>query len=158
MRRLLSALALVTFLVTSAAGSEKDAVMSIVRQWIDALNKGDMESFAALCTEDATILDDFPPYQWQEPDACSHWSSDASKDTEITDLFVTLGKPLQIYVTSDHAYVVTRDSATFKMKGKPMKQTGSIHTFVLHKSSPGWRISGEAWADTAPATPRKRGS
>ena len=76
-----------------------------------------------------------------------------AKGNEITGAFVTLGKPLELYVTGDHAYVVTRDDLTYKVKGKLMKQTGSIHTVVLHKSSSGWRITGEVWASTASAAP-----
>jgi hypothetical protein len=76
---------------------------------------------------------------------------DFSKGNGITDAFVTLDKPLELYVTGDHAYVVTRDD--FTVKGKLMKQTGSIHTVVLHKSSSGWRITGEGWASTASAAP-----
>ena len=157
MQRLLGALALTALLATSAAASDRDDVMSIVRQWIDALNKGDEASFVALCDERAAILDDFSPYAWPAPDACSHWWSDA-RNTEATDVFITLGKPLQLSITNDRAYLVTRDSIAFKENGKSMRQTGSIHTFVLHKGTSGWRISGEAWADTAAAIPVKPGS
>jgi ketosteroid isomerase-like protein len=155
MFRLFTKVALAAFLVTSAAASEKTDVMSVVHQWIDALDKGDMKSFVALCAEQSSILDDFPPYDWLGPAACSRWWSDYGafgKSNEITDGFVTLGKPLELSVSGDHAYVVTRDEFTFKVKGKPMKQTGSIHTFVLQKSGSGWRITGEAWAATASAT------
>jgi ketosteroid isomerase-like protein len=148
-------------LVTSAAASEETDVMSVVHQWIDSFDKGDMKSFVALCSEQSSILDDFPPYEWQGPGACSKWWSDNdafAKSNEITDGLVTLGKPLQFYVTGEHAYVVTRDDFTYKVKGKPTKQTGSIHTFVLQKSSSGWRIAGEAWASTALAAPVMTGS
>jgi ketosteroid isomerase-like protein len=155
MHKTLTAVALMAFLVTSAASaSDKTDVMSVVHRWIDAMNRGDMKSFVALCADQASILDDFPPYQWQGPGACANWWNDA-KSTEATDFAVTLGKPLQIYVDGDHAYVVTRDSATFKDKGKAMKQAGSIHAFALLKSGSGWRISSEAWADTVAATPIK---
>lgn len=161
MYSVLSTLALAAFFITSAAASERTDAMSVVNQWIDALNNGDMKSFVALCTEETSILDDIPPHEWQGPGACSRWWSDNDafgKNNDITNVFVTLGKPLQLYVTGDRAYIVTRDELTYKMKGKPMKQTGSIHTFVLRKSNSGWRITGEAWADTASAKPVMTGS
>ena len=156
MYKVFSAFALAAFLITSAAASEKTDAMSVIRQWIDALNKGDAKSFVALCTGDTSILDDIPPHQWQGPGACGRWWSDNDdfgKKNDITDVFVTLGKPLQFSITGDRAYVVTRDDFTYNMKGKPMKQAGSIHTFVLRKGDSGWRILGEAWADTTSARP-----
>ncbi len=158
MRRLLPALALTTFLITSAPASEQDVVLAVVHQWIDALDKGDMKTFVGLCSEHAVIFDDMSPYQWQGEGACANWWSDASKDTETTDISVTVGKPLQVHITDARAYVVTRDTVTYRMGGKPMKQTGAIHTFVLQKGSSGWRISGEAWSVTAPPRPVKTGS
>jgi ketosteroid isomerase-like protein len=161
MSRLLSTFVLAALLVTSAPASDETDVMSVVHQWVNASNKHDMKLFVALCSEQSTIMDDFPPYQWQGPGACSRWWGDNdtfSKANEITDAFVTLGEPLELYVTGDHAYVVTRDDFTYRMKGKLMKQTGSIHTVVLHKSSSGWLITGEAWASTALAAPVRTGS
>jgi ketosteroid isomerase-like protein len=161
MYRVLSTLALAAFLIASAAASERTDVMSVVHQWIDALDRGDMKSFVALCTEETSILDDIPPYEWRGPGACARWWSDNDafgKNNDITDVFVTLGKPLQLYVTGDRAYVVTRDEFTYKLKGNPMKQTGSVHTFVLRKGGSGWRITGEAWADTSSATQVVKGS
>jgi ketosteroid isomerase-like protein len=153
MPRLLAALALSAFFATSAVASEQAEVMSVVRRWIEAVDKHDMQTFVALCDEQTVILDDLSPYQWHGPDACAKWWSDASKNTEITDISVTVGKPLQFYVTEDNAYLVTRDSVSYKMGGKLMKQTGAIHTFALHKETSGWRIRGEAWSVTAAPRP-----
>lgn len=161
MYRLFTTVALAVFFVTSAAASDRTDVMSVVHQWIEAFDKGEMKSFVSLCADQSSILDDFPPYEWQGPGACAKWWSDndaLGKTNEITDGFVTLGKPLELHVTGDHAYVVTRDDFTYKVKGKPMKQAGSIHTFVLQKTNSGWRITGEAWAATALAAPVKTGS
>ena len=161
MHRLLTAIAAAGLMAGPAMASDQTDVMSIVHQWIDALDKGDMKTFVGLCADAGSILDDFPPYQWQGPDACSRWWNDydaLAKANEITDGFVALGKPLQVSVIGKHAYVVTRDNFTYKMKGKPMKQVGSIHTLVLEKGGAGWRITGEAWAATAQAAPVKAGS
>ena len=161
MHRLLATFGVAAFLATTAAASDETDVMSVVHQWIDSFDKGDVKSFVSLCSEQSTILDDFPPYEWQGTGACSRWWSDNdvfARTNGITDGVVTLGKPLELYITADHAYVVTRDDYTYKMKGKPMKQTGSIHTLVLQKSSAGWRITGEAWASTALAAPVSGGS
>jgi hypothetical protein len=33
------------------------------------------------------------------------------------------------------------------MKGKPMKQSGSLVTVALQKGASGWRMTGWAWSD-----------
>lgn len=35
---------------------------------------------------------------------------------------------------------------TFKQKGKPVGETGSILTLAMQKSQAGWRITGWSWA------------
>jgi len=35
---------------------------------------------------------------------------------------------------------------TFKQKGKPQSEAGSIMTLVLQKAPAGWRITGWSWA------------
>jgi ketosteroid isomerase-like protein len=155
MYRFLSAVA-AALMATSAAATDRADVMSVVHQWIDALDKGDMKTFVALCAEQSSILDDFPPYEWLGSNACSKWWGDfeaLGKSEDITNGSVTLGTPLQFTVTADHAYLVTRDVFSYNLKGKPMKQTGAIHTIVLRKTDSGWRITGEAWASISLAKP-----
>ena len=160
MRRSVIALAF-AFALGSATASEKTDVLLTVQHWVAAANKGDMKGFVALCEEQSTIFDDFPPYEWHGVGACANWWRDnesLGKTEGITDASVVLGKPLQVYITGEHAYVVTRDEFVFKAKGKPMKQKGSIHTIILHKSNLGWRITGESWAATSLAAPGTAGA
>jgi hypothetical protein len=44
------------------------------------------------------------------------------------------------------AYVVVPANFTYKMKGKPMKETGSIMTVSLRKGDGGRRITAWSWA------------
>jgi hypothetical protein len=41
--------------------------------------------------------------------------------------------------------VVIPSSYTFKKKGKPVQETGSMFTFVLQKGAAGWRITAWSW-------------
>jgi len=133
-----------------AVASEKTDVMAVIQQFVDAFNKGDMESAVARCADQASIIDDFAPHEWHGAGACSKWGTayeaDAKKN-EITDGVVTLGTPRHMEVTANRAYaVIPVDSYTYKVKGKPTKETGSILTVALRKGESGWRITGWAWA------------
>ena len=150
MHKIFIALVLAALSAGPAAGSEKGDVMAVVHQFVDAFNKGDMKSAMATCADVTSVIDDFPPHEWYGAGACDKWSSDFDsfgKANEITAAVVALGKPRHIDITAERAYVVVPASYTFTMKGKPMKQSGSILTVALKKDASGWRLSAWAWSD-----------
>jgi hypothetical protein len=151
MHKLLAALAVVALASGTATASEKADVMAVLHQWVDGFNKrGDMKSALATCADQTSIVDDIPPHEWHGAGACSQWLNDFdafAKTHEITDGVVTLGKPRHLDITADHAYVVAGANFAYKMKGKPIKESGSIMTFALQKSASGWRITGWAWSE-----------
>jgi len=80
--------------------------------------------------------------------ACSTWANDYDADAKkngITDGIVTLGNPRHVDITGDRAYVVVPANFTYKQKGKPAKETGSMLTISLQKAAAGWRMTGWAW-------------
>jgi ketosteroid isomerase-like protein len=133
----------------AAGASEKTEVMAVVHQWVDGFNKGDTKSALATCADETSIIDDIPPHEWHGAGACSKWANDYDADAkknDITDGIVTLGKPRHIDVAGDRAYIVVPANFTYKEKGKPMKETGSMVTVALQKGGSGWRIIGWSWA------------
>ena len=149
MRRLLIALALAVLAQGTIAAQDKTAVMAPVHQFVDAFNKGDVKTATAACAEQASIIDEFPPYAWQGAGGCAKWINDYDADAKkngITDSFVKLGAPKHVDVTAEHAYVVVPADYTYKQKGKVVKETGSLLTVALQKSAGGWRITGWAWS------------
>ncbi|MGA2548938.1 MAG: nuclear transport factor 2 family protein [Burkholderiaceae bacterium] len=137
------------FMVTPALSSDKSDPMAAVHQFIDGFNKGDVKSALAACAEETSIIDDFPPHEWHGPGACSAWSKDFDADAErtgITDEVVVLMNPRHVDVTGDRAYVVVPANYTYKLKGKPISEMGSIFTLALHKEASGWRITAWSWA------------
>jgi len=149
MRAASTALAVAVLAAAPAPSSEKTAVMAIVHHFVDGFNKGDTKSAAAACSDQASIIDEFPPHEWHGAGACLAWMNDFDADAkknEITDGSVTLDKPLHIDVAGDRAYVVVPANYEFKMKGKPEKETASILTVALRKEAAGWRITGWSWA------------
>lgn len=128
------------------AAAADAGVMAAVHQFVDGFNSGNTKRAVAACAQNAAIVDDFPPHQWQ---SCADWARDldaASKAAGITNGVVTLGKPWHVAVTGDRAYVVVPATYTYKQHGKPVTESGSIFTLVLKKGAAGWRITSWAWA------------
>lgn len=153
MRKILLALALALNLPiplgAQAIVSDGTGAMAPVHQFIDGFNKGDMKSAIAACADEASVIDDFPPHEWQGTGACGKWADgfDAiAKKEGITDARIILGKPRHVDVTVDRAYVVVPVTLVSKQKGKQKRLPG-MFTASLHKETGGWRISGWAWTD-----------
>lgn len=140
---------LATFSTAQTSGSAQAAVLASVHGFVDGFNKGDTKALLAACADQTSILDEFPPHEWHGKGACAKWASDFDADAKkngITDGAVTLGDPSHVDITSDRAYVVIPANYTFKQKGKPVSEIGSIITLTLQKGATGWRITGWAWA------------
>jgi hypothetical protein len=149
MKKVTIAMALMFMLAGLAAAADNPdqaAAMKMVNQFVDGFNKADSKSVLASCAHQTAIIDDFPPYTWQN---CSTWM-DAynawAKKSGITDGMVTLSNPKQVEITGDRAYVVVPASFAYKQNGKPMKQDGAVWTLVLQKGTAGWHITAWAWA------------
>ncbi|MGH8199400.1 MAG: nuclear transport factor 2 family protein [Steroidobacteraceae bacterium] len=131
-----------------AAAYEKTDAMAVVHQFIDGFNKGDLTSAIAACAEESSVIDDFPPYEWQGA-GCKKWADGfraIAKKEGITAARILLGKPRHVDVTGDRAYVVVPVTLVMKHFGTP-KKLPSIFTASLHTESGGWRITAWAWAD-----------
>ncbi len=147
---LATALAVAPFAATPAAASDETDVLATVKQYNDYFNKSDGDKAVGLCAPQTTIIDEFPPYAWQGATACADWWNAFpafAKNSGITDNHVALGKPWHITVTGDRAYVVVPATYTYKQKGKPVTQSGSVWTCALQKLAGGWRIAAWAWSD-----------
>ncbi len=141
--------ALATFSAAQTSESAQTAVLATVHGFVDGFNKGDTIMMLAVCADQTSILDEFPPHEWHGKGACATWASDFDADAKkngITDGAVTLGDPSHVDITSDRAYVVIPADYSFKQKGKPVSEIGSIITLTLQKGATGWRITGWAWA------------
>jgi ketosteroid isomerase-like protein len=149
MRKVFIALAVAALAAMPTAATDRTDVMATVRQFVDGFNKGDINSAVATCADQPSIIDEFPPYEWHGAGACSNWANDYVADAKkngITDGSVTLGKPRHIDIRGDRAYVVVPANYSFKQKGKPVREIGSMLTVALQKDGTAWRITAWAWA------------
>jgi len=150
MRKAMLALALALSMLLSehALASENTAVMGPIRQFFDGFNKGDLKAAVTACAENASVIDDFPPHEWQGK-GCENWA-DAfqvlAKKEGITDAKISSGTPKHVDVNDDRAYVVIPVTLVVNRSEK-QKKLPSIFTAALHKEASGWRITAWAWAD-----------
>ena len=148
MKKTLIAVALVLLAIGMAAASDTTEVMAPVHQFVNGFNKGDAKSLVATCADQASVIDDFPPHEWQGAGACKMWMNDYdayAKKNGVADGVVTLGQPMHVDVTGDRAYVVVPASFTYKKNGKPTNENGSTFIVALQKAGGAWHITGWAW-------------
>lgn len=148
MHKLIGAIAVALMMIPAAASqasaSDKTDVLATIHQFATS----DMNTALAACAAPASIIDEFPPHEWQGATACADWANDFetySKNNGITEPVMTLGKPKHVDITGDRAYVVVPATYTYKKNGKQVTESGSILTVALHKVAAGWRITGWAW-------------
>jgi hypothetical protein len=152
MKSSLTAIALVVLTaligLPTAAHAQAD-VLKPAHEFMDTFNKGDTKGAVAACADAVAIVDEFAPFVWHGTGACATWMKDYDTDAArrgITDGVVTLGTPLHVDVDGNRAYLVIPSTYAFKLKGKAIKETGSLFTFALLKGPKGWRIVGWSWA------------
>jgi ketosteroid isomerase-like protein len=149
MHKLFMGFVAVALVAGPAIASDKTDVMVPVHQFIDGFNKGDVKSALSACADQASIIDEFAPYEWHGAGACASWANDFGADAKkngITDGSVTLGTARHIDVTGDRAYVVVPATYAYKMNGKPAKEAGARLTVALQKGAAGWRITAWSWS------------
>jgi ketosteroid isomerase-like protein len=142
--------AAIAFLSVPVIGDASDTsgVMATINGAVAAFNKGDMKGWTAACAPSATIIDDFSPNAWSGPAACTDWWNAfvaGNKKNGLSWGTVALGTAWHVTVTGSHAYTVFPATYTYKMKGKPAKDSG-IFTLVLTKTPAGWLIAAWSWA------------
>ena len=148
MRKIWIAIAVVALVAMPATATEKTDVTATVRQFVKAFNQGDTKTAAAACADETSIIDEFPPHEWHGAGACSRWMNTYDADARkngITDGRVMLGVARHVDITGDRAYVVVPADYTYKQRGKPVRETGSMLTVVLQKGMSGWRIIAWSW-------------
>jgi len=136
------------FVPTVCSASGASGVMATINGAVAAFNKRDMKAWTAACAASAWIIDDFPPHTWAGPTACADWWNAfvaANKKNGMSWGTLVLGTGWHVAVTGNRAYTVFPSTYTYRMKGKPAKDSGAF-TLVLTKTPVGWRIAAWSWA------------
>ncbi len=125
-------------------------VETVIHQFNDAFNKGDVAAARALHVAAPIIADEPAPHLWSGPKAFDNWLADLGKEEAAqgkTEGTVAIGAPTREVVSGDRAYVIVPSTYTFKQKGKTLREVAQM-TFVLAKEPSGWKIA--AWTWTGP--------
>ena len=122
--------------------------MATINGAVAAFNKGDKNAWTAACAPPASIIDDFPPHTWGGPTACADWWDAfvaANKRNDMSWGTLVLGAAWHVAVTGNRAYTVFPATYSYRVKGKPAKDSG-VFTLVLTRTPAGWRVAAWSWA------------
>jgi len=132
---------------TATPAAETD-VLAPIHTYVNAANAGNRALLISAFTADSVIVDEFAPFRFPAPDAAAHWydgfGADQTKNS-VTDAAISSTAPKFVTVVGSRAYVVLPTVYTYKLHGKPAKETGSL-AFTLVKRGALWKISAMAWA------------
>jgi ketosteroid isomerase-like protein len=131
-----------------AIASDETDVVTVINQFNDAGNRGDLKAYVALCADQVAIIDMVPPHVWQGASACQdNWNAVIAWEARngITDGGITLARPLHVEITGDRAYVVA-PAANAVIRNGAKADVAADWTFALRKYPSGWRITAWAWA------------
>ncbi|HSM94498.1 MAG TPA: nuclear transport factor 2 family protein [Rhizomicrobium sp.] len=127
------------------AAPAQEPALAPFSQFIDAMNKGDVQTASATFAPSPTIIDEFSPFTWH---SFAAWNQDLGADFkagQVSDFHITLSPVSFKKVDASHGYGVVPSTLTFKVKGKATTEKG-MFTFSTVKAAAGWRITGWAWS------------
>jgi hypothetical protein len=128
-------------LATPAAATDQSDIEAVVKAY-------NTDFAPRYCAAQSAIIDEFAPHAWIGATACADWLKSFDADAKVrgvTDGVVTIANPSTLKVEGDRAYAVYSAHYDYKLKGKPVHETGTW-TFALQKAMGGWKISAWTWS------------
>jgi hypothetical protein len=129
-------------------------LMAPIQTFVHAANAGNRSALIAAFAPDGAIIDEFAPFRFPAPDAAAHWYDGFGADQQangVTDAVITSSKPKFVTLSGMHAYVVLPTVYTYKIHGKPARESGSL-AFALVERGTRWKIGAMAWAKLTDTT------
>ncbi len=119
-------------------------------QIASALFAGDVTTLRAMCTPEATVVDEFPPHLWTGHDACARFANDFGVLARRVHLTSITAETTSSVVTRSpgRVYAIAQVTLTPVVGDKPMPEHGTW-TFVLVRSPRGWKIASMTWGTLA---------
>lgn len=123
-------------------------VMGPVNAVIAAAKNDSPAAISTLYSNDAVVVDDRQPFEWNGAAAGSQWLTDVSAWTKWSRKVATLkSAPANILLgDNDRAYVVVAARFSSADPKKPWTHDGTL-TFTLRKIAGAWKISSQVWAE-----------
>lgn len=146
---------IIAMLTIASTGSASASLPSELRDRIypvqavvEAVQHANPAALSALYANDAMIVDDRQPFEWNGADAGTQWlaSSRWAKWSPSVARFQATLADAQIY-GPDHTYIVMACVFSSADPKNRWQQKGTL-TFTLRKGNGGWKITSQVWAQT----------
>ena len=142
-----AALALAPDVIAATPKLPPAPILRLANAAMQAANMNDASAFVGLYTNDATVVDEIPPFLWRGAGAGSAWWHAVSafaqkmKITHIRAIDIRVG---EFRETPTDAYLVEPMTVAGIANGKPFAEAGTT-TYTFHKSGGIWLISSQIW-------------
>jgi hypothetical protein len=151
--RTVAAFALALFLVPLfAAPALADPLPAAALVPLDTLvtgiNADDTGVMASAYSAEPTIVDEFPPFQWQGAGAVKKWSKDLRDlvaAAGITQIKLVRRPPTYFHRDGHLAYLCVPMTFSYVLKGSPVSERGAFVLSMVEIEGTGWKISASAW-------------
>ena len=128
--------------------AEEADVTDFIRTFVEAVNRGEIDTALAAFADDACIVEDLAPFRWQGPGAGGEWLAAMGANAArlgVDAIHMALGDPMRIEVEGPNAYAVWPGTVTLGRAGDTLQEKGVL-TFVLRASDGAWSISALTWS------------
>lgn len=132
-----------------SGATEQSVALLPVRQFVENVNKGNLDAAFTACGEDMSILDNVAPFGWNGNNACAQWAAALESDAieqGMTDLVFTLGEATTFRRINENAYAVLPASYTFRKNGAAGFGKGTF-TVALRNKPNGWRMTAFSFSE-----------
>lgn len=132
----------------------KNAVITAIRELVNAVNGGDFDTAVAAFTDAPVIIEDIAPYIWRGKDAPSAWLSAMGANAarlNVQSVSMTLDQPTRVDVAEEAAYAVVPGQLELTAEKANLVAKGML-TFTLQSTGGRWLIDSLVWSGPEPAT------
>lgn len=127
--------------------SEREAVDTVVRGLVDAVNQGEFATALSAFSEAAVIVEDIPPFRWEGADAASEWIAAMGANAvrmNVGSVLMRLERATRIEVAGGSAYAVFPGQLRLR-SGEAQLSADGILTLTLRAVEGRWLIDTLAW-------------
>jgi hypothetical protein len=150
LRSISLALALTFAACSPAMADDKPdaAMMAPVEKIAHFIATGDGADLSGFASKGVVIVENFPPFLFEGPDAVQRWADGMRTHTAATDALAhTFGPAQDFTVQSDRAYFSLPTNWTGRAGPQGFSEDGGW-SFVLVKEKGGWRVLSYGWSVT----------
>ena len=122
------------------------AILRLANAVVKASNTGDASLLSNLYTNDATVVDELPPFSWRGAGAGVAWwrAVEAFTKTKHERIKLVDVRVTEFQRSATDAYLIQPMTIVEIGTGKPGSESGTM-TYTFHYSGGAWLISSQVW-------------